>query len=63
MDALKRAVGGFSAESGIWWRYNVTDDEEASFDNSEFFCFINVLELVGMVLDTYVLVMLQRLPL
>lgn len=37
MDALSRTVGGFCAESGIWWRYYLTDAELASFDDGEFF--------------------------
>ena len=57
-DASKTAVGGYCAETGMWFLYDLTGDERRRFDSGEFS--INVLELLGMVLGAYVLVVLRE---
>lgn len=59
---VKRALGDLCAESRIWWRYDLTEDELASFDDdNNFFPSINVLKF-RMVLGAYVFDLLQGLP-
>ena len=63
-DASKTAVGGFYLETGVYWRYELNDRERSRFCGSsgsvgcEDDLSINVLELLGMVVSAWVLVVL-----
>ena len=63
-DASKTAVGGFCLETGVYWRYDLDAGERSRFCGSsksvagENDISINVLELLGMVVDAWVLVYL-----
>ena len=63
-DAFKTAVGGFCLETGVYWRYELNDRERSRFCGSsgsvgcEDDLSINVLELLGMVVSAWVLVVL-----
>ena len=68
-DASKQAIGGFCLETGVYWRYDLTKDEQARFCGSSQAVkgmndiSINVLELLGMVISAWVLVVLcEDLP-
>ena len=61
-DASKTAFGGYCLESGVYWRYDLTAQEESRFCGSSKSVsgaddlYINVLELLGMVVSAFVLV-------
>ena len=61
-DASKHAVGGFGLEIGQYWRYDLSEEELARFCGSskhlqsQDSISINALELVGMVMSAYLLV-------
>ena len=63
-DASKTAVGGFCLETGVYWGYELNDRERSRFCGSsgsvsfEDDLSINVLELLGMVVSAWVLVVL-----
>ena len=60
-DATLSAVGGYCAETGIWWRYDLTTEEKSrslvgakcKANNA---ISINLLELLAMVMTAYVMV-------
>lgn len=60
-DATLSAVGGFCAETGVWWRYDLTEEEKSrsvvgtkcAEHNA---ISINLLELLAMVITAYVMV-------
>ena len=60
-DATLSALGGFCAETGVWWRYDLTTEEQSrsvvgakcAKHNA---ISINLLELLGMVMTAYVMV-------
>ena len=60
-DATLSAVGGFRAETGVWWRYDLTTEEKsrsvvgAKCAKHSAISF-NLLELLGMVITAYVIV-------
>ena len=63
-DASKTAVGGYCLETGVYWRYDLTDQQQSRL----FFCgsgksvrgvdglSINVFEFLGMIVSAFVLV-------
>ena len=61
-DASKIAVGGYCLETGVYWRYDLTAQEQSRFCGSSKSVrgvddlSINVLELLGMVVSAFVLV-------
>ena len=61
-DASKHAVGGFCWETGQYWRYNLSEEELARFCGlskhiqAQDTISINALELLGMVMSAYMLV-------
>lgn len=60
-DATLSAVGGFCAETGVWWRYDLTAEEKSrsvvggrcAMHNA---ISINLLELLAMVMTAYMMV-------
>ena len=63
-DASKTAVAGYCLETGVYWRYDLTVQEQSRFCGSSKSVdsvddlSINVLELLGMVVSAFVLVYL-----
>jgi hypothetical protein len=61
-DASFEAIGGCCVESGIWWRFNLTQEmmtrvqKEAHKGRAQMLLNINILELLGMVMTAYVIV-------
>ena len=69
LEASKRALEGYCLESGVYWRYEISRDEQARFCGSSRaetginYIRIYVLELLGMVISAWVLVVLcEDLP-
>lgn len=63
-DASAVAVGGYSAETGKWWRYDLEAEQRArmrgSSAHSKDDLSINVLELLGMVVSAFNLVVTEE---
>ena len=61
-NASKTAVGGYCPETGVYWRYDLTAQEQSRFCGSSKSVrgvgdlSINVLELWGLVVSAFVLV-------
>lgn len=61
-DASKNAVGGYCLEMGWYWRYTLSEEEQSRFCGSskdllsQDSISINALELLGMVISAYMLV-------
>ena len=61
-DASKTAVGGYCLETGVYWRYDLTAQEQSRFCGSSKSVrgvddlSVNVLERLGMVVSAFVLV-------
>ena len=61
-DTSKHAVEGFCLETGQYWRYDLSEEELARFcesskhNQSHVSISINALELLGMVMSAYMLV-------
>ena len=64
-DASFEAVGGLCLETGVYWRYNLTGEERARTVRSRRRehvnrLSINVLELLGMVMTAFVMIVIRK---
>ena len=64
-DASVEAVGGLCLETGVYWRHNLTEEERARTIRSRRGkhvnrLSINVLELLGMVMTAFVIIVIRR---
>ena len=63
-DASASAVGGFCAETGMWWRYDLTPDQCARVRGHQIHhendISMNILELLGVVMSAWLMVVLLR---
>ena len=63
-DASGRAVGGYSVRAGRWWRCDLQEEERTRFKGSTSHnvddLTINVLELLGMVISAFTLVVVEK---
>ena len=65
-DASKRAIGGYCPEGGQYFRYDLSEEEQSRFVGSSKYVVgendisINVLELLGMVVGAWLLIVKQQ---
>ena len=64
-DASFEAVGGLCLEAGVYWTYNLSEGEvkrtiRSRKGGGRNRLYINVLELMGMVMTAYVMIVIRR---
>lgn len=65
-DASYEAIGGFCSTTGVWWRYDLNAEQALKLNKSkkaidgDGSIHINLLELLGMIMTAWVMVVVER---